>query len=273
MSAELLTLTLFLLTLAVVGWAAQRLLRHRPFWLRHGATIAAPAVLVLVAIFYSLLTPLSVPVPPAPPPAATEAQPTVPQATDIRPFDPAAYIEEQVRKLVPGSILFNPPTRMRVGQTERVTVRISRSGAEGAIRSGLQGRGVPQVEQIQVGTFVRVRLFGDEFEVTTHSDENQAVPEQQFAEWLFTVKPLSAGKRALDLQVAVRFKLPNSEEVTELPVLSREIAVEVNTWWSLKQFVLENWKWFLGGIGSVVVAVGGYFGKRWIEGPKPGGPA
>ena len=118
-----------------------------------------------------------------------------------------------------------------------------------------------------------MRVPGDGFKVTTHSDENQAVPEQLFAEWLFTVVPQSAGARILDLLVAVRFKLPNSEEVTELPVLTRKIAVEVNTWWSTKQFISENWKWFLTGIGGVIVAVAGYFGKRWIEGPKPGGSA
>jgi hypothetical protein len=174
-----------------------------------------------------------------------------------------------VAHLVPGSVVFNPPSKMRVGAAEDVTVRITRSATEAAIKQNLQGRGLPQVEKIQVGNFMRVRLFGDGFKVTTHSDENQAVPEQLFAEWLFTVIPQSAGDRTLDLQVAVRFKLPNSEEVTELPVLTREIAVQVNTWWSVKQFISENWKWFLSGIGGVVVAVGGYFGKRRIEGPKP----
>ncbi len=276
MSAELMGLTAFLLALVVVSWAAQRLLRDRSFWLRYGVAIVAPAGLMLVVISFSFWGPLSLsvpPRPPAPPAPAAPSKPAAPGAISNSQFDPAAFIQEQVRKLVPGSILFNPPTRMRVGEPERITVRISRSGLEGAIKSDLQGRGVPRIEQIQVGTFMRVRLFGGGFEVTTHSDENQAVPEQGFAEWLFSVKPLSAGRRILDLQVAVRFELPNREEVTELPVLSREIAVEVNTWWSVKQLVSENWKWFLSGIGSVVVFIVGYFGKRWIERPKPSGSA
>ena len=29
-----------------------------------------------------------------------------------------------------------------------------------------------------------------------------------------------------------------------------------------------SWKWLLSGIGGVVVEVGGYFGKRWIEGRR-----
>jgi hypothetical protein len=136
---------------------------------------------------------------------------------------------------------------------------------ESRIKENLQGRGVPQVEQIEVGTFMRVRLFGSGFEVMTKSDENQAVPEDHFAEWLFDVLPLEAGPEKLELQVAVRFKLPKSEEVTELPVLSREISVQVNYWWDIQRFLSKNWKWFFSGIGAVVVGVVGYLGKRWIE--------
>lgn len=203
------------------------------------------------------------PVPvPSPPPAP--APPTPPLA-----FDPAQYIRQQVAELVPGRIEFNPPTNMRVGVKEPITVRISRSETEDAIKQNLQGRGVPQVENIRVGTFMRVRLAGDGFTVTTRSDENQAVPDRQFAEWLFDVLPVSAGNKVLNLQVSVRFKLPNSEEVTELPVLARNIAVEVNTWWNVEQSIAQNLKWLLGGVATVVASIIGYFAKRWFEKPKP----
>jgi hypothetical protein len=260
-------LAFLVFTLVAIGWGTHRLLRNRSKWVSYGAAIAAPTIVVVMISMLGTLTFLGTP--PAPPLPPAPAPPPPPPDH----FDPASYIREQVAHLVPGSVVFKPPIKMRVGEGEDVTVRISRSATEAAIKQNLQGRGLPQVENIQVGNFMRVRLFGDGFKVTTHSDENQAVPEQLFAEWLFTVIPQSAGERMLDLQVAVRFKLPNSEEVTELPVLTREIAVEVNTWWTAKQFISENWKWFLSGIGGVVVADAGYFGKRWIEGPKPGGAA
>ena len=147
MSAELMGLTAFLLALLVVSWAAQRLLRDRSFWLRYGVAIVAPAGLMLVVISFSFWGPLSLSVPPRPPAPAAPSQPAAPGAISNPQFDPAAFIQEQVRKLVPGSILFNPPTRMRVGEPERITVRISRSDLEGAIKSDLQGRGVPRIER------------------------------------------------------------------------------------------------------------------------------
>jgi hypothetical protein len=41
---------------------------------------------------------------------------------------------------------------------------------------------------------------------------------------------------------------------------ARPRIVEVNAWWSAKQFTSENWKWFLSGIGGVIFAIGSYFG-------------
>ena len=42
------------------------------------------------------------------------------------------------------------------------------------------------------------RLFGDGFRVWAHAFGNRPVPEQHFAEWLFTVIPQSAGNRLLE---------------------------------------------------------------------------
>jgi hypothetical protein len=282
-----------------LGWATHRLLRNQTRWVRYSAAGAVPMA-VAATLAWSLLNFTWLEAPPAEhastPPQASPTQPAfLPPAKDgdlvccgavgppLSPpkppagggagssprdggaLDLAQLIRAQVAELVPGQIVFNPPTKMRVGDPEQVTVRISRTLTESRIKENLQGRGVPQVEQIEVGTFMRVRLFGSGFEVMTKSDENQAVPEDHFAEWLFDVLPLEAGPEKLELQVAVRFKLPKSEEVTELPVLSREISVQVNYWWDIQRFLSKNWKWFFSGIGAVVVGVVGYLGKRWIE--------
>jgi len=154
---------------------------------------------------------------------------------------------------------------MRVGRGETVTVRISRQALQAAIYTGLQGRGVPQTEQLVTGAFMRVNLFGSGFTVTARSNSDQFVPATGFAEWLFDVLPVSGGEQTLTLQVAVRYKLPGGEEVTYQPVLTRDIAVEVDYWWQLSQFVSDNWQYFASGAGGLVLAVGGFFGKRWFD--------
>jgi hypothetical protein len=141
---------------------------------------------------------------------------------------PAALVRSQLIEVVPGLVVFNPPTEMTVGVLERITVRISRGVAEATVKANLQGRGVPQVEDVKVGTFMRARLFGNGFEVTSKSDENQVVPDNGFAEWVYDVTPLEAGTKTITLQISLRYKLPGSEETTNLPVKTRKILVQVN---------------------------------------------
>ena len=67
------------------------------------------------------------------------------------PIDPAAILRNQVDKIGPGSVVFDPPTEMTVGYHEPITVQ------------PLQRHGVAQTEQIEVGSFMRARLFGEGF--------------------------------------------------------------------------------------------------------------
>lgn len=183
----------------------------------------------------------------------------------IRPPDPAAVLRSQVSGLSQGLVAFNPPTEMTVGNHELVSVRIMRGLIDKFSKQPLHSRPAPQIEEVRVGNFMRARLFGEGFEITTHSDESQAVADNDFAEWLYDVLPTKSGDRTLTLQIAIRYKLASSEEITNLPVLTRDISVQVNPWWTATTFVSTNWQWFFGGIGGLVVSIGGFFGKRWFE--------
>ena len=154
---------------------------------------------------------------------------------------------------------------MTVGVSEQITVQISRGVAETTVKAKLQGRGVPQVEEVKVGTFMRARLYGNGFVVSSKSDEGQVIPDNGFAEWVYDVTPLEAGTKSITLQISLRYKLPGSEELTNLPVMTRDISVQVNPWWTAKNFMASNWQWFLGGLGSLMMTIGGFFGKRWLE--------
>jgi len=112
---------------------------------------------------------------------------------------------------------------------------------------------------------MRSRLFGDGFNITPYSDEGQTIPDNGFAEWDYDILPIKSGNLTLTLAVAIRYKLSGSDEITDLPVLTRQIEVQVNRWWTTTHFIGDNWQYFLGGIGTVILAIGGYLGKRWWE--------
>jgi len=185
---------------------------------------------------------------PAPTPTATPA----PTATPTPPDTPdlSEIVEDELKKLAPGQILFNPSKKMRVGVRERVEVRISKNITED-LSTGLKGRGEPQIENISVNTFMKVHLTGDNFDIKTLSEEEQAVSDEGFTQWEYDVIPNKSGNQILQLVVTVRIKIPGGEEKITYPVFERDINVKVNLIYSITHL---GWRWIIGTIiGSGII--------------------
>ena len=190
----------------------------------------------------------------APTEAPTEAPTTAPTEapTDEAPTDTpdlSEIVEDELKKLAPGQILFNPPKKMRVGVRERVEVRISKNITED-LSNGLKGRGEPQIENVEVGDFMKVSLTGDNFDIKPLSEEDQVVPDEDFTMWEYDVIPNKFGNQILQLEIIVRIKIPGGEEYYCHPVLERDINVKVNPIYSITHL---DWKWI---IGIVIVIIG-----------------
>jgi hypothetical protein len=175
-------------------------------------------------------------------------------------------VQHAITKLDPGEIVYNPPARMQVGVEEPITVRIARGTFEGDLRRDLVGRGLPQVEKIKVGTFMRAELAGPDFRVTALGDRDRVLAEATMQEWRFNVLPVHSGeRRILELLVSVRIQLRAKEELYSFPSFHREIIVDVNPSWYVQNFLADNWKFFIGGFGTAAAGLIAFFGKRWFE--------
>lgn len=173
--------------------------------------------------------------------------------------DLSDIVRDELKKLTTGQVLFNPPAEMQVGVSERVEVRISKNIAQD-ISSGLKGRGVPQVEKIKIGTFMKASLTGEKFKIEKISTEEQVVGDEGFAQWDWNVTALEAGLQSLSLKITVRIKMPGgAEEYSELPVFDRKIKVKVNPFYSVKMFIVTYWQWI---IVTIIIPIVSYFVKR-----------
>ena len=170
----------------------------------------------------------------------------------LREPDLTQIVEDELNSLAKGQILFNPPQEMKVGVKERVEVRIAKTITED-LNVGLKGHGVPIIEEIRVGTFMRARLKGDNFNIEALSEKDQLVTGEGFTQWNYNVTPLKSGIQSLSLTVTVRIKLPgNVEETKEIEVFDREISIHVNISYTLKKFI-ENYWW--GIITLIIVPI------------------
>ena len=155
-------------------------------------------------------------------------------------------------ELVPDStILFNPPDSMIQGKKERIEARISLKDIGAALSKDLKGRGSISTEKIEAGPIMRVSLTADkeDFDMTKYSNDQQIVAGKDYAQWEWDVKPLKAG--TIDLHLKATIPIRNSdigEELYDLKVMDKAIKVEVNAWYTSREFVKVNWKEIMASI-------------------------
>ncbi len=195
-------------------------------------------------------------------------------ATTSTQIDFSKIVEDELKKLAAGRILFNPPQEMTVGETERVEVRLTKTSIENlsneSLTEGTRGRGEPQIESVKVGTFMKVHLTRDNFDIKALSEEEQIVLSEGFTQWEYDVTPLKDGAQKLRIDVIVRIIISNvGEQKRDYGVYEKQINVKVNPVYSTRTFMENNWQWILTTIIGLSGAIIGWtMKKRGNQGKK-----
>ena len=160
----------------------------------------------------------------------------------------------------PGRLLFNPPDRMQLGDTERVEVRLTRTlTLDAELLKDLRGHGEPRLEDIPTSPLMAVTLKGDGFRITPYSDEEQSVTPDRITTWEFDIRALKRGQQRLVISVSLRIPVAGQPlERKSIPVREATIDVQVGAPALIVRFVSANWQWFVGtviAIAAVLVAV------------------
>ena len=213
------------------------------------------------------------PAAPAPPAAPTQQAAAQPVPSDLLPTGKGAFssaagpvtYDTLVRtafaeNIHPGRLLFNPPDRMRLGQTERVEVRLTRAlTLDGDLLEQLRGHGEPQLEKIPTAPLMAVTLKGDGFRIAAYSDEEQIVTQEGITTWEFDICALKRGQQRLVICVSLRIPVEcRRSEHKSIPVREATIDVQVGAAALVWHFVAANWQWFIGtaiAIAAILVAV------------------
>ena len=104
-----------------------------------------------------------------------------------------------------------------------------------------------------------VDLKGDAFQITPYSAPTQIVAP--LARWEFDVLPSRSGLQTLILCVCLLVALPGLEAANtgyrSMPVLEREIRIQVDVSYSTRRFLASNWQWLIAtvaGFGGGIAA-------------------
>ncbi len=207
----------------------------------------------------SLKTKIKPPLPPPPPSII------IPK-TKIKPSDVKKILDKEIKGLSIGKIMFNPPKEMTEYITERVETRITQNINEDLIR-GLKGKGIPQIDDIEVSSSMTVKLSGDTFKISLKSEEEQPLLSSGYTQWEWDVTPQKAGSRKLQLSVSASIYTDQfGEKKKSHPVMEKEILVKVNP--IIKKPKKSNfWKiieriGIIAGVIATLLTI--YFGLRRI---------
>jgi hypothetical protein len=155
-----------------------------------------------------------------------------------------------------GLIAYSVPNEMQVGEEYSVKVRISKQNDKTVLLVG--DREIPisdnleevKVESITVSPVMSASLLSSkkDFEITSLSTEIQNIDDEGYTEWAWSVSPLQGGENNLKLNVKIRIKEDGNDYYKDITVFERKIKVKSNLGSSIKDFVFNNWEWFMGAI-------------------------
>jgi hypothetical protein len=174
------------------------------------------------------------------------------------PVQPSITNDAELKKVTSGKVLFDTPHQMKVGISERVSVRIAKTMTQDFFE-GITHSQEAEIESIRTSRFMAVSLKGDNFKVEALGNEEQIIEDNDFTQWDWKVVPLKSGNCKLWVSITIQVKSENEQARKTLPVLEKEIPVKINPIYSIGTFVGQHWQWL---IASAIIPVVGLLFKK-----------
>jgi hypothetical protein len=172
---------------------------------------------------------------------------------------------ENIEQLQAGWFVYNPPERMRVGESERIELRITRN-IRVDLEKELKGTGSPITGRVITGILMKARLTGREFNVESLSEENQVISPEGLTQWEWEVTPQESGTHTLFLSVAVIILSDDfGRQTKSLPVLEHQVSVRVPPGEVCKKVFQLMVKYLDLILGGVLVALVWYLLRKYLE--------
>jgi hypothetical protein len=173
-------------------------------------------------------------------------------------------INESVQAMHWGTIAFNAPNSMNIGDTKGIQLLLG-SKTPGELESMIEEEGETEGHAVRVSDRMVATLTGTEFEIKNITPERQApaVGGQEVTQWKWDIKALKAGRQHINFGWNAVIRLQGSEESVTIGTFKRTIAVHViDAPWYRRVwiYVSDNWHWLWT---AILVPVGGWLLRRW----------
>jgi hypothetical protein len=182
-----------------------------------------------------------------------------------QPAAPAEFeaIEAALSGMVIGSIAFNVPSRIPVGESVTVQLLLSPSATETELKALIETGGTIETHRVRISGEMEARLVGESFTITSvHASPRQLPNRLEPTEWRWTITPTMDGPRRRTLHLTLPAIVIGRAGEVPYSVRTLEKVIEVEVTWSrrVSSFSAGNWQWLWATIA--VPAAGAIFQMR-----------
>jgi hypothetical protein len=163
---------------------------------------------------------------------------------------PTRAIDDILRSLEWGSIVFSAPERLRFEESSVVRVLLSPKQTESELTEQLRSKlqQMPHRQQIESATVrvsnrMRADLSGPGFDVQPLTPNVQAVRYESPTTWNWSVVPVKSGSKTLYLTVSALVDVAGEDTPITLKTYERQILVVITPRQRVTDFVSKNWQW------------------------------
>lgn len=177
--------------------------------------------------------------------------------------------DEYLKRLKNASYTFNPPSPIKVDKPRTIHLWVDTIINHEELAEQLK-KLVPQdadrIEsgEIKIAPRMKASLTGENFKITPvpAGTEVQDINFSGRTIWSWNIVPTWPGTQTLQLRLIAIPPKSIGEPYTIPEALDREIVVEVTIWWAFDHFFEKYWKWLLGGLGTLLVTILGWWWKK-----------
>ena len=170
----------------------------------------------------------------------------------------SSYIDNYVKNLDNGKLIYNPPFEMTANITESINATIIKGNVTGG-------------ESIKVAPYMEVNLNGPAFNIEPITESRQFIAGTDPTIWKWNVIPKKIGNQSLNLLAYVIIRMPDGHEEKRALVKEKTIYIQINpdekqTSNELISSFLEGpWVKVLGAFSGFVAFVALFFREDILE--------
>jgi len=180
-------------------------------------------------------------------------------ASEVDPPTALRIVDEALKDLEWGNIVFNAPESMRHNKTQTIELLLSHSASIEQLQAQLEEDGATDANTVRISNRMEARLSGSGFKIEALGSEIRAVGAEGVTQWKWYVTGTAGGSQRLHLTLSAILIVEGRDAPSVIRTFDREIEVEITFGERIGSLFSQHGKYLLA---TILIPLGVYFWKQ-----------